>query len=753
METTIQPLKLIQRPRAVSAAAVLSLMAAACSSSPGFDIRTNVDAPLNAPVRAIDAARGPISVRADEPFRVRLEVEVEDATEAHAFDLQMRRNSGPWETLTAHDFPFPQREMSIDFSSMSPDVFAIPWRVLTGDPSAFSFVEDDGDQVLRVSPSLSNVGIVIPTEWPISEYGFVAQFKFDEGATSQFDVLLNYENNQNHDRFRVSADGLLGFFRVQDGAEDTISTLKLPSLANEWHELEIELSGTSLDFYMDEGELSLTASVEPSSTPRLVGLAIENTTVVEFAEVAVDGVALTPRVSIVSSGAYERGEQTSDVIAGSAASFNPGLGVSLQERTPRVNGKDYHTEFEWPLVIRRLSDGPTENDDGDLFEFRMIDPNNSSSVRSAVARVMLDVPDYHMGGTYIETPGRIGPWQATNGDLYFIMEPSETDNKFMMMKSTDGGRTWSESDADNRPMTGDLESVDGRQIGDQIHIIHQISESLHYHIFATSDNTSSPDAWLSTDEVAAEAEAFSQTSTLVVRGDGILAAIFLADKLNYTMRGLSGVWTDPVELDPEDGLLNAGPQAVLGANNDIHIAYFSENGAIWYRQLLADGTLTERQLVSSNAGTTEDELGAVLPFSYDADAGEASIVYRLEDGSLWETRVSDDAILSVPQMITRGPVITNATDSQQPAADFVRDGDKAYALFVDEGSRAIYSTKRDGGEWQEPVLQVDNIEGSWVRGEIINMPDGQKAYGFVYDAGSLGGTGLNRFGYMTLSED
>ncbi|MCR9195371.1 MAG: hypothetical protein NXH88_11600 [Hyphomonas sp.] len=753
MQTTKQPFSLIQRPRAVSAAAVLSLMAAACSSSPGFDIRTNQDAPLNAPTSAVDSAQSPVSVRADKPFRVRLEVEVEGATQAQSFDLQMRRNSGAWETLTAHDFPFPQRELSIDFTSISPDVSAIPWTLLKGDTSAFWFVTDDGDQVLRVSPTESNVDLVIPTEWPIPEYGFVAQFKFNNSTTNQFDVLLNFENDQNHDRFRVSADGMLDFIRVRNGTEESISTLKLPPLAGEWHELEIELSDSSLDFYMDEDELSLSATVEPSSTPRLVGLTVESSAAVDFAEIAVDGVPLTPRVSIVSSGAYERGEQTTDVIAGSTAAFNPGLGVSLQERTPPINGNDYHTEFEWPLVIRRLSDGPTENDDGDLFEFRMVDPNNSGSVRSAVASVTLNVPDYHMGGTYIETPGRIGPWQAKNGDLYFIMEPSETDNKFMMMKSTDGGRTWVESDAQNRPMTGDLESVDGRQIGDQIHIIHQISESLHYHVFATSDHANSPDAWLSTDEVAAEAEAFSQTSTLVVREDGVLAAIFLADKLNYTMRGLDGAWSDPIELDPEDDLLSAGPQAVLGANNDIHFAYFSENGAIWYRQLLADGTLTERQLVASNAGTTEDDLGAVLPFSYDADAGEASIAYRLEDGSLWETRVTDDAVLSAPQLITRGPVIANATDSQQPAADFVRVGDKAFALYVDEASRAIYSTRREGGEWQEPVLEVDNIEGSWVRGEIITMPDGQKAYGYVYDAGSLGGTGLNRFGYVTLKED
>jgi hypothetical protein len=63
------------------------------------------------------------------------------------------------------------------------------------------------------------------------------------------------------------------------------------------------------------------------------------------------------------------------------------------------------------------------------------------------------IPPGHVGGTFVETPGRIGPWQASNGDLYFIMEPAETDNLFMMIKSTDDGATWREVDGARRPPT------------------------------------------------------------------------------------------------------------------------------------------------------------------------------------------------------------------------------------------------------------------------------------------------------------
>lgn len=132
---------------------------------------------------------------------------------------------------------------------------------------------------------------------------------------------------------------------------------------------------------------------------------------------------------------------------------------------------------------------------------------------AAVAQIVLTVPDGHLGGTFVETPGRIGPWQAGNGDLYFIMEPSETDNRFMMMKSADGGKTWREVDGANRPETGDLESVDSRQVGDSIHIIHQVTHSVRYHVFNTSDHPNEPDRWSVRDEVAATATAIAQMAT------------------------------------------------------------------------------------------------------------------------------------------------------------------------------------------------------------------------------------------------
>ena len=94
--------------------------------------------------------------------------------------------------------------------------------------------------------------------------------------------------------------------------------------------------------------------------------------------------------------------------------------------------------------------------------------------------------------------------------------------------------------------------------------------------------------------------------------------------------------------------------------------------------------------------------------------------------------------------VTDRAVIQDAVDSQQPAADVALDDETVHVLFVEEKSRSIFSTSHDGG-WQPSTLRVDKISGSWIRGNLYTRPDGVKVYGYVYDAGSEGGAGMNRF--------
>jgi hypothetical protein len=182
----------------------------------------------------------------------------------------------------------------------------------------------------------------------------------------------------------------------------------------------------------------------------------------------------------------------------------------------------------------------------------------------------------------------------------------------------------------------------------------------------------------------------------------------------------------------------------------VHLAYYGTDGTIWYRRLLADGTLTAREQIASGAGTSRAEYGSVLPLIYIHETNTVAIIYRLASGRLWERRLVDDGPPTPAVRVTDQDVITDAVDSQQPGADAVLDGSTVHVLLIAQSSRSIFST-HDRGGWQPSAVRVDNILGSWIRGNVYNRRDGARVYGYIYDAGSDGGAGMNRFAEVVLS--
>jgi hypothetical protein len=461
----------------------------------------------------------------------------------------------------------------------------------------------------------------------------------------------------------------------------------------------------------------------------------------------------SPRVSIVSSDAYAHGAATVDLLPGSRALFRPGSGVSLASHSTAWSGGTGHGEWEWPLVIRRFADGAFTNEDGDLFEFRMVDADGRAVASSLNPVVTVAVPPGHLGGTFVETPGRIGPWDASNGDLYFIMEPAETDNRMMIVKSADRGASWHEVDGAHRPAQSDLEGVASALHGSTIYVLHQRTRQTWLHSFRTSDHPTHPDSWELRDELVARHTApLTQASSIAVRSDGSIVAVYAGtSKIHLRIRSSQGVWGPARTVDtdaPED---LSGPRLVLGADDVVHLAYAGSDGTAWYRRIEKDGTMTRRAQISTGLDGSASGRGSILPLVFLPATNTVAIIYRLSSGYLWERRIVAHAPPSAPVQVSDRPVVQNAVDSQQAGADAIADGDDVHVLFIERGSGSIYYTRRDvEGGWLPSIRQVDGIRGSWVRGALLSRGTGPRAYGYVYDAGSSGGGGMNRFSQVLL---
>jgi hypothetical protein len=724
---------------------------AGAARQPAFRVRSDFTVPLNADQGWAGALNESVTIPADRPFRVRLEVERPPDTAIRApFRLQYRRNGGEWDGVEAHDFPHPVRELELDLATL--EVGAMPggWSVAHGDAGGVAVARIGQEKVLRARATQAFLTGLYAAPWPVTE--FAAQFRLPPANRTGLGFVFGYVDAGNH--WRVLLDPGAGVIRVSrfvDGAETVVAEKRIAITPGQWHDIEIGTEDEKVEIQVDEDALEFAAELGTVLPPSQFGLHVPANTAVELRKLTVAGDARTPRVSIVSCPAYANGAATTDLLTGSAAEFRAGAGISSAERTPSWNGTGSHAEFEWALVVRRYADGAVANEEGDTFELRMVDAGGAVLAGSRNPVLRLTIPPRHVGGTFVETPGRIGPWQARNGDLYFIMEPAETDNVFMMIKSTDNGATWREIDGANRPETNDLEAVDARQVGDTIHIVHQVTSSLRYHTFHTSDHPARPDTWGVRDEPAASASSVAQSATLAVRSDGTVVAFHTADTVHYTIRSSRGTWGADTTLDPGVPPKSAGPRAVLGANDTVHVAYYGIDGTIWYRRLLRDGTLTPKQQLASGLGATRAEYGAVLPLVFIPRTNTVVIIYRQADGRLWERRVVNDRELTAPVQVTDRRVIQDAVDSQQPAADAVLDGETVHVLFVEETSRSVFSTRADNG-WQPSTLRIDKILGSWIRGNLYTRRDGVKVYGYIYDAGSDGGAGMNRFDEVVLTE-
>ncbi len=119
-------------------------------------------------------------------------------------------------------------------------------------------------------------------------------------------------------------------------------------------------------------------------------------------------------------------------------------------------------------------------------------------------------------------------------------------------------------------------------------------------------------------------------------------------------------------------------------------------------------------------------------------------------GTIWcrcflpDTLTSTDAVI-----ISDMKVVTDAVDSQQVGADAVINVQNVHLLVIGDPSRSIFSIDDNRG-WQHPRIEVDEISGSWVRGNVYMRRDRVKVYGYIYDTGSDGGAGMNRFGELEL---
>lgn len=717
-----------------------------------FRVRSNFENPLNEDSGWAGEINQPVTVLADQPFRLRFEVETAGTAKAERrYQLQVRRNNSEWKPLGAENFPQPEKVLELDFSR-EPETDT--WQLVSGDASAISWQAeaDEGFVQLQARDQAILALGQYQTSWKPLE--FELYLRLPEVGSAHAGVVFGYENAENYLRVDVHAnDETVQVVRVTDSLESVLASHPFAVKRNHWSELKLILQGTLLTVEYDDEALVFTEQLDQTITPSVAGIYLPPGNRVDVEALVVEGEPRSPRTSIMASASFEHGADTSDLLNVSATPFTGGAGVSFVDTTTAWSATHGHSEWEFPIVIRHFSDEAAQNKSGDQFDYRLVDEQGTPLTADALASVTLDVADGHLGGTFVETPMRIGPWEASNGDLYFLMEPAETWNALMTVKSSDGGISWQEMDGTQRPKTGDLEGFASVLVDDHIHILHQTSDDVLYHVFRTSDHPEQPDTWAIRDErLALPVEPPTQVADIAVRSDGSVVAVYGGPhKVHLRTRSVEGNWSDETVIDADIGPDLSGPALVLGQNDQVHLAYTGNDGTAWYRKVLANGELTERVQIASGLGRQSEDIGSILPLVYLSESDTVSVIYRLAEGQLWERRVDADGNWSEPLQVTETAVVQNAVDADQTGADAIAFGDSVQVLFIEAKSGHLYHTERRGeNDWSEAQRLIDNETVQWVRGALIKRSGESAVYGYVYDGGADGGSGKNRYRELLL---
>jgi hypothetical protein len=455
---------------------------------------------------------------------------------------------------------------------------------------------------------------------------------------------------------------------------------------------------------------------------------------------------------------YVPGESTTNLLIGSSRPFVSGSTVEAPSNTSAtVALLSNHTELEYSLLIHRFFDAGGLNQAGDVFEFRLVQASGVAlNMYASTPALTLSASSGLVGGTMVESPSVLGPYADANGNLYTVVEYTETYNRFVMLKSTNQGSTWSAVDTAHHPVSEDLEGVDIKQVGATLHIGHHTDGEVVYHTFRTSDHPSTPDSWGVTDQVIeAGIDPLEQSVSLEVLSDGRVRAFYVgnSDVIRYATRNGSGSWGTPSTFEPNTGPNWYWVTTVRSATIPDLVHVFTadaSSGTAYHRTIDGAGLISSATQLATSLGTgSSDRQPLVPPVSWAVSGSErVLLVYKKTDDRLY-SRLLAAAVWSAETQVSTQVVAAGAAPfgaSRQPHATLGVAGGNAELLFADDATEDLWRTTMTGSGWGSPSELIDATTVKWVRGVVTAL-----GFGFIYDTGNeLGqaglGTGYIRFG-------
>ena len=438
------------------------------------------------------------------------------------------------------------------------------------------------------------------------------------------------------------------------------------------------------------------------------------------------GSTLAPAIPRVSN-QFTDGDAATEVLTNQGSTYEDGEGDTNNSASSSPDATE--TECEWCILIPRyyyIGSTLYSIDDGDTIQFRVVLGDDTAfDVYSNTPTITVNHFDKWLGGSYGKTLFGVGPHIDSSGNQYQLQEYCAPWPLLAMMKSTDGGITWSPVDEINLPTEGDWAGACSVATDTHIHILHHTGTDVVYHQFAMSAAGSNPDTWRTTDEsLESTITAGLQVGSLVVRSTEIVAVYQMLsggnDGVYYKKRnslGDTGTWdTTGTEIDATASVDFYAPSAVKEiGSNIVHIFYKDNtNGDIWHKSLNASDTLSGRELVEGNAGTAISRQVAMTNAVAWQDGADEYVMVAVQDISndfLYSVTIKNDASPGTRRAAASEDVEHDNSGSRAPQAALCVNGKDIHLLFAQDVGGDIYITKSvNDAAWDAPIGLETGVE-------------------------------------------
>ena len=351
-------------------------------------------------------------------------------------------------------------------------------------------------------------------------------------------------------------------------------------------------------------------------------------------------------------------------------------------------------------------------------------------------------------GIEIESHDRVAPVVDAKGNLYRVTEGSlAAGNRPRMMKSADGGRTWEEQDAANRPTTGDLEGGWLLQDGPSLWFAWQKGRTVHLTKYRTSDHPTKPDTYeIQREDVASPESPGPQYASLAKNADGSLWVAHGTTpsggpRTALVKRSASGSYGTPIVIDTRTA--TTAPQLIKGSGDMTHLFYKDHtNNRVYWRTLTTSGTLSAPVRVDSG-GTHKLETAITNAVAFVDNGVQVLVVAFADPSGILRSVEIRNGVVGPEQVVSATAVTTNPgpTTNLAAVAHLAVAGTTVVAMWSDAANGHVYrDQRRSGGSWGTDVITVDTGSGTskaawYVYANTLGQSADRARIGFTYDLG------------------